>query len=51
MDEETPFLTRKDFDDFKEEIRQMFAASKNPTPTTTSAPKTTSQKTTTTSKS
>ena len=24
-EEESPFLTRKDFDDFKEEIRQMFA--------------------------
>lgn len=50
IDEESPFLTRKDFDDFKEEIRQMFAASKASAPVT-STPKATSQKTTTTSKS
>ena len=43
IEEESPFLTRKDFDDFKEEIRQMFAASSQKQ-VTLSSPKTTAAK-------
>ena len=43
LEEEPTFLTRKDFDDFKEEIRQMFAASSQKQ-VTLSSPKTTTVK-------
>ena len=43
LEDEPTFLTRKDFDDFKEEIRQMFAASSQKQ-VTLSSPKTTTVK-------
>lgn len=40
-EEEPAFLTRKDFDEFKDEIRSLFSEMKTPKTTTTSVPKTT----------
>ena len=40
-EEEPAFLTRKDFDEFKDEIRSLFSEMKTPKTTTTTVPKTT----------
>ena len=43
-EEEPSFLTRKDLDDFKEEIRQMFAKQNTPVTKTTTTSSTTTKK-------